>query len=369
MFLRKLLLALPLLPALLMPMHGLAGPQYTVTVLPGNFGGWAINNAGQIAGAFSAGDGTVHAGLLFRDTITDLGTRGGRSGYAYALNEAGQVTGVAETSDGIEHVFLYSGARMIDSGPAGSGYSAGYGINASGEVVGRYQRADGAVQPFLYSNGELKDLGNLGTGNFGGAYGINDAGTVVGESVISPELHARFHPFVYEDGQMTALGTLDNREFNGARAINNAGQVAGYSEGPGGPMHAFLYENGVMTDLGTFGGRHLEIGDINELGMIVGTGQPYEEDRYLGFLYAGGELLDLSTLIDPASGWEIRSATGINDLGQIVGWGCRADECSSLLLNLVSPVPEPDTYALLLIGLGLVAGVKRRQARRSTAWS
>jgi probable HAF family extracellular repeat protein len=369
MFLRKLLLALPLLPALLLPLPGLAGPQYTVTVLPDNFSGWAINNTGQVAGAFSPGNGNVHAALLFGGSITDLGTLGGASAYAYALNEAGQVTGTARASTGITHAFLYSEGRMIDIGPAGDGFSEAYGINASGQVVGRYRRADGAINPFLYSHGEFKDLGNLGTGNFGGAYGINDAGTVVGESVISPELHARFHPFVYENGEMTSLGTLDNREFNGARAINNAGQIAGYSEGPGGPMHAFLYENGVMTDLGTFGGRGLEVWDINELGMIVGTALPGDESRYLGFLYAGGELLELNTLVDPASGWDIRRASGINDLGQIIGWGCRADECSSLLLDLVSPVPEPDTYALLLVGMGLLVGFGRRQAPRSQAWS
>ena len=39
------------------------------------------------------------------------------------------------------------------------------------------------------------------------------------------------------------------------------------------------------------------------------------------FLYRDGAMIDLNTTIDAASGWHLSEAAGINDSGQIVGWG------------------------------------------------
>jgi hypothetical protein len=37
-----------------------------------------------------------------------------------------------------------------------------------------------------------------------------------------------------------------------------------------------------------------------------------------------------------------------------------------VVLASISPVPEPETFAMLLAGLGVLAAVARRQKRRST---
>ena len=98
------------------------------------------------------------------------------------------------------------------------------------------------------------DLGTLGGGN-SRAYGINDAGQVVGQSyTASGEERA----FLWQAGVMTDLGTLGG-DYSEACAINNAGQVVGQSNnGAFGDYYrcdAFLWQYGVMTDLGTLGGN------------------------------------------------------------------------------------------------------------------
>jgi probable HAF family extracellular repeat protein len=85
--------------------------------------------------------------------------------------------------------------------------------------------------------------------------------------------------------------------------------------------------NGVVDDLGTFpkGGGSYPL-DINRFGHVVGAA--YLDTTGVGnfraFVYSDGTgLRNLNHLIDPALGWVLREATGINDRGQIVGWGYR----------------------------------------------
>jgi len=358
MLLRKYLYALALLPALLAPLHGQAAPLYTVTALPTGFNSYDINNAGQIAGYVQTelGGGT-YAALYSGGILTALGGFGGSAGFGRSLNDAGQVVGVASTASGEYHGFLYSGGSLVDLGVGANALS----INGHGDVVGQLSTT-GGYTGFLYRGGTLTQFGNLGTGDVAVAWDINDHGKIVGESNINPELHAPFHPFLYKNGKLTDLGTLADRENNSARVINNAGRIAGYSEADGGGLHAFIYEHGVMRDVGSFGGLNLDVSDINERGAFVGSASTWDGPT-VGYISFGGELIDLNTLIDPASGWEITGASGINDLGQIVASACRDFECTSVRLDLVSAVPEPAMALMLLPGVLAVAGVRRRRMR------
>lgn len=356
MLIRKYLYVLALLPALLAPLAGQAAPLYTVTALPSGFNPYNINNAGQIAGYTQTGSGS-YAALFSGGVVTTLADFGGNTGYARALNDAGQVVGISSTASGEFHGFLYSGGTVTDLGASANAL----GINARGDVVGQLS-VTGGYTGFLYRGGSITPLGNLGTGDVGVAWDINDHGKIVGESNINTELHAPFHPFLYKNGRLTDLGTLADYENNSARVINNAGRIAGYSTVDGGGLHAFVYENGVMRDVGSFGGLNLDVSDINERGAFVGSASTWEGPN-VGYISFGGELIDLNTLIDPASGWVIDGASGINDLGQIVASACRDFECTSVRLDLVSAVPEPAMALMLLPGVLAVAGVRRRRLR------
>jgi probable HAF family extracellular repeat protein len=59
-------------------------------------------------------------------------------------------------------------------------------------------------------------------------------------------------------------------------------------------------------------------------------------------------MIDLNTLIDPASGWTLQYASAINDVGQIVGYGLNPSGQQDAFL--LDPVPEPGTMPLLALG-------------------
>ena len=54
---------------------------------------------------------------------------------------------------------------------------------------------------------------------------------------------------------------------------------------------------------------------------------------YHAFVYRNGRMLDLNNLIPPGSGWALTQANGINDAGEIVGYGMIAGQQHAFLLT------------------------------------
>lgn len=171
------------------------------------------------------------------------------------------------------------------------------------------------------------------------------------------------HAFVYSDGTVRAIDTGFSRSW--ASGINDAGQVVGMSETTpdfkSAEPHAFLYQDGTMADLGFLGvGTRSRALGIDNAGLIVGASNwsddPANDDH--GFLFANGAMVDL---IDPATGWQIASARDLNDAQQILATACGSGECATVRLDLVSAIPEPHVWGMLLAGLVLM-GSRRRHA-------
>lgn len=205
---------------------------------------------------------------------------------------------------------------------------------------------------------KLTDLGTLG-GSESAGQGINNAGQVTGHASLSG--NAGTHAFMYSGGTMTDLGTLLGGFYSVGYGINDAGQVTGFSDISNGDQHAFVYSAGSMTDLGTLGGTTSYGLGINNAGQATGYSDISGDGAIHAFVSSGSSMADLNSLLDPVSGlgWTIYRGTGINDGGQIVAIGSGgAGEIHAVLLT---PVPEPSTYALMLAGLGMVGHFARRR--------
>lgn len=341
-----------------------AAPAYVLdTIRPAYFENGLvltdINNQGVIVGNEWRPDWIASATFVIdggkRTWIDDTH----RQMVASAINDAGIVAGTG--GDIITTGYIVSGdkrvalPRMKVQGSVTVG-----GLNQHGHVAGWAEVAapwdEKGIEnhAFIYRDGTMTDLGSLNGSGTSLANGINDAGAVVGDSRAGWN-NASWHAFLHDGITMVDLGTLGGAN-SWAMGINNSGVVIGVSELSGqSGAHGFIYANGVMVDLDTTANSRPV--DINNAGLVVGS------NASGGFLYANGSMMDLNTLVAPSE-WRIASADGINDRGQIVGSACNAGGiCVGALL---SPVPEPATYGMLLGGLA-VLGVAARRRRVDAA--
>jgi probable HAF family extracellular repeat protein len=206
------------------------------------------------------------------------------------------------------------------------------------------------------------------------ATGINNSGQIVGNSTLNvgmkvePLYGIAQHATIWNDGKATDLGTLPGGLDSYANGINNSGQVVGYSYVSFvTSFHATVWNKGVATDLGTLGGIYSFAHGINNSGQVVGYATTQTND-YRATLWDDGHAIDLNTFLTASEigdGWVLRTATAINDHGVIVGWG---DNTITGMQDafMISPVPEPETYSMLLAGLGLIgAALRRRNASQA----
>ena len=365
-----------------------ADPGYSFTDL-GTLGGQfsranAINNAGQIAGySYLAGDPMntpFHAVLWQGTTTTDLGTLGGQNSEARAINAAGQIAGVAYLTNGARHATVWTGSTTTDLGTlAGPGgfVSDAYGINQAGTVVGQSISSSG-FDATLWNGPAATNL-TAQTGLVI-ASGINDSGQIAG---MGYAWNGATSTFAATAARMTGttLTYLDRLRGadNYANAINNAGQVVGYTDDRIATQHAVLWNGTTATDLGTLVGSLSRANAINTAGQIVGNyylnaGTYLARQRAVMWTWNGSTAVavDLNTYLTDAEiqdGWELQTALGINDHGWIVGNAInhKLGGNHAYLLSMPVAVPEPQTSAMLLAGLALVGGLARRRTSPSKA--
>lgn len=263
--------------------------------------------------------------------------------------------GVVVGNSGGRGIVHSNGVTQVIGGFSGSPYSSvAYGINDAGQVVGSAWNTQGNQRATIANNGSLTDLGTLNGGSWSAGNAINNSGQVTGAS----QTPFGGHAFITRNGEMVDLGAFAWGISTGY-AINDAGQVAGTSYVTNTEQHAFITTlDDQMIDIGLSGYSSVAFG-INNAGQAVG----YFGDNFGGskraFVTLNGVMTDLNTLIAADIGWTLMTAYDINNSGQIVGVGIAANGVQrAFLLNPVASVPLP--ASIWLFGSALLGFVRRR---------
>jgi len=134
------------------------------------------------------------------------------------------------------------------------------------------------------------------------------------------------------DGRRESLGVLPGDVGSSARAVNAAGEAAGFSIAADKTRRAFIW-NGTLYELPTLGGDvSSEALAINVYGDVVGRSGNADLSEAHAVLWQDGAAINLNSRV-AAPGWVLVTATGINDVGQIVGTAVRDGQRRAYLLK------------------------------------
>ena len=341
-----------------------------------------------------------------RYTVIDIGDLpGGDYSMASAINDNGQVVGDS-VDDGWRTAFVWEPGTGLRSLGIPGGHSEACSINDSGTVVGKL--INPSQRGGLWdASSHLVDLGTAHGGPYSVASAINDNGFIVqndwswygapGAAYLrspsgvvtnigtAPGLPAPYGEAINNHNQivgcnwgswwfgyntnwnsrtgteaflwdpvtgLTLIGHLPGSDYTVASGINEAGTVVGTARTASGSLCPFIWD-------ATSGIRALEnvcspglscgANDINDADVVVGYVDGLSS-RHACLWTPDAGMVDLNDCVVDSVGWQyLEAAAGINNHGQIVGYGTLTDGSThAFLLSPTSdPVPEPTTLLLL----------------------
>jgi len=243
-----------------------------------------------------------------------------------AINDVGVVVGWSPGPESRDDFYQdETGRHTIKPG----GFTA-EDINDAGQVAGAHYDVSGRRTGAVYSiaTATFEFIPGVGK-NHSRPKAINNAGTVAGY------IHEG-SCFIYKDKVMTDIGTLGGSTCY-ANDINDDGEVVGESKNPKGRPRAFLWKDGQMIDLVPNQGTSWATG-INNHHQIVGAWSASDGSDF--FLWENGSAVDVMSLLGPADKErleDIYRLTGINDAGEIIGWGTVEGEMRTFILKPIAP--------------------------------
>lgn len=296
-------------------------------------------------------------------------------------NNSGRVAGLRHGNSG-QHLVVSDGRALTEVALPGSATGSPR-LNERGDVAGTYiDPTTGKRLAFLApAGGPVQSLGAL-DGDQAWIHNINDLGQVVGRIDHVDGNRGWAVPFVYNPTGGTTELAVGGMRTGEATHLNEAGQVLGTMQlGASFNSHLFLADaaTGLGSDITAWlaAGQSAQAVDLDAAGRVLANISTAEGDR--PYLFDGVTWLDLNSAIDPSLGWTLYRATGLNDLGQIVGEGLLERDGqryqSSFLLTPAglsapiapSPVPEPATLVLFAALAALLISRRAGLAGRDLA--
>jgi uncharacterized membrane protein len=210
--------------------------------------------------------------------IAVLDSLGSQNSRAYALNDNGQVVGQSYSdADAEMRSVIWNNGAVQSLGVTG----IARGINNSGTVVGETGSASlAAPTGYAYSwtsGGGVKNLATPGLGGTqSGAYDINEAGVITGFAWPTGAEFSTFgQGFIYEDDTMNPLGTYnDPNGYSRGQGINDSNEIAGRSSDgvfAGNPKYTTYWDENQNLNQFQNPAGYSTAEQINNNGLIVGT--------------------------------------------------------------------------------------------------
>ena len=308
-----------------------AATTYTVTdlgTLPGYAETYAagINDKGQIVGNASNGRRTARPFLWQKGTLTALETPENSMGYVVGINDRETMAGARYRGEYTTDAVLWKNGKVRVLKTLGDLTTVTH-INKNDQIVGASgPTKESYAAACAWFDNQVKDLGvNY---EYSYANGINDDGAIVGTT----KLGMFWWAFEIRNSRYRWLNSLAGTG-DVPFAVNNKNQIVGLSEYDDDfHHHAVLWENDKIRDLGTLGGTDSAAYGINEKGVVVGKSQIRNGTEH-AFSWKKGKMTDLNRLIPDASGWTLKYANAINNVGQIVGTGTHDGQTRAFLLT------------------------------------
>ncbi len=355
----------------------------------------ALNNEGGVAGQCDRAFSMYSPACLWNNAVLVPAASGfgNRGGIYNGINDQGSAVFTEVWAFGLSRNlqagYLWDGkAATALPSPFGNvesvDQSAAYGINKAGQVVGTSWPGtvgpnntvlNGARAATLWVNNHATILSTAGD-----AYAINNATppVIVGGSSMAG--NTGWHATRWIDGVAQDLGTLGGT-FSEALGVNDTGLVVGRSTLAGNAVtHATLWRAGTIVDLGALDGTGSVANGVNAAGQIVGTfSRSGAKDHAV--LWNGTTAVDLNTVLAAnPDGWELNTATAINDKGVIVGTMSKTSLPAPTTLGymLVPSQSEPPPAATCTVGYKVVKSnsltftaevtIVNKSAMASSAW-
>lgn len=280
-------------------------PAYRYLVIAVPLKPWHLSNSGQVAG-ISKNRAAIWSRRRGLQVLPAL--KGFPQSEARDSNSAGYVVGFATGNDQVS-AFAYTSGKMV---PLAGKNSKALAINDSGEIVGESE-VDGnpPVAAVLWKKGQPTSLGGCCGGT---AKEINNRGQIIGDLY---DQTGRYQAFLWASVHgIQHLGPPSG--YSSAIAINDAGHVLLQELEQG----VFLYLSpGTTVQIGIPDRQPADGRAINNCDEVVGAFGPFFDADHAFLWSQKVGFRDLNDLIPANSGWKLQVATGINDRGEIVGFG------------------------------------------------
>jgi hypothetical protein len=315
-------------------------PNYTLTALAEPGGATAvvplsINENADVVGMVSSAQ-QQHA-TSWRNEVPTLLHKSGQPSAARGLDVQGRAVGSARRHAVMWH--QHTEYDLHDYFPSNSGVSEAYAINDAGIVAGTGGNAQTfKAALFDVTNSTVDRLNPLPGHTQAACTAINAAGHAAGYSRAYP-VHDNEHVFVFDGHKVVDWGRATTRGLGLALPMLSVTDMNihdtvigwGWTSWPGmmeigfvlsGPQnYSYLWAGPGWSDY-----WGLEPFAINDDGVIVGrarsrhTGLP---DRAWVHFPSGPDagFYDLNKVTSNAAGWQLECATGLNNAGEIVGYG------------------------------------------------